>query len=438
MTVDVDSDTFYAVGGGLFELADEVYDAFAVNVQILGGTGAMAGTDDAGTAWATSYDSRAREVLGAVNDLTAALQNYGGIVIQAGYNHAVAEYNATANQRGEPPQRPPEPASTTGVLSTPPSAGGPGKGLFDNALGLVEQVGVPVPDGDTVKVDTAAQAWDRLATVYQTTTVVEALEVNARAFSDTHSPEVQFIVWDLRDLRDATSAILAGCNELAQSCKDYRAALDDLRTQLEGILTDLAVELAIGATITIFAACVSFGVGAVAGAAKTAHTISKFAKTIRSAISAWKMSKRISAGVKKAHDIAGVRKRLERITNLARKANPEEPRPGLDLDVAGKTPLTAARTQIEQKFKHAVDFGVTEPRGRAGFDAFENAIKHHVDDPSTLHIEGLYRGDAAIFNYNATTGLVVVQSTDGAFVSGWRVTETQARYILEQGKLGGG
>lgn len=242
--MDVDSDTFYAVGGRLFELAGEVYDAFAVNV-----------------------------------------------VIQAGYNHGVAEYNATTGQRGEPPQRPPEPASTAGVLSAPPSAGGPGKGLFDDALGLVEQVGVPVPDGDTVKVDTAAQAWDRLATVYQTVTVVEALEVNARAFSDTQSPEVEFITRDLGELR-----------ELAQSCTDYQAALDDLRTQLEDIPTELAIELAVTATI------------------------SKFARTIRSAISAWKISKQISQGVKKAHDIAGVRKRLERIKNLARKSKPEEPK----------------------------------------------------------------------------------------------------------------
>jgi hypothetical protein len=101
VTVDVDTDTFYAVSGRPFELAGEAYDAFAVNVGILGGTGAMAGTDDAGTAWAASYDGRAREVLGAVNDLTVALQNYGGVVIQAGYNHAVAEYNATAGQRGQ-------------------------------------------------------------------------------------------------------------------------------------------------------------------------------------------------------------------------------------------------------------------------------------------------------------------------------------------------
>src|SRR5215510_8622956 len=85
VTQDVDTEVFYSVGGRLFELAGEVYDAFAVNVQILGHTGAMAGTDDAGTAWATSYDGRARDVLGAVNDLTVALENYGGVVIQAGY-----------------------------------------------------------------------------------------------------------------------------------------------------------------------------------------------------------------------------------------------------------------------------------------------------------------------------------------------------------------
>ena len=122
MTVqDVDPATFYWVGTRLFELAGDVYDAFAVNVNILGQTAAMAGTDDAGTAWATSYDGRASEVLGAVNDLTLALENYGGVVIQAGYNHAVAEFNATPGNQGPPPQRPPEPVSVTGVLSTPPS-----------------------------------------------------------------------------------------------------------------------------------------------------------------------------------------------------------------------------------------------------------------------------------------------------------------------------
>ena len=54
-----DTETFYAVGKGLFEKAGKLYDAFNVNVSILGGTGSMAGTDDAGRAWATSYEDSA-------------------------------------------------------------------------------------------------------------------------------------------------------------------------------------------------------------------------------------------------------------------------------------------------------------------------------------------------------------------------------------------
>jgi hypothetical protein len=323
---DVDPETYYAVGKGLFEKAGKLYDAFNVNVGILAGTESMAGTDDAGTAWAASYDERASEVLGAANDLMRAMENYGGVVIQAGYNHAVAEHNATPGKGGPAPTKPPEPASAAGVLTAPPSAGGPGRGLVD-AIGLMQQVGVPVPDGDTEKVSTAAEAWDRLATVYQTTTVAEGLEVDARAFRDTKSPEVEYIVKDLEELRDATSLVLNGCAELAQSCREYRSALDDLRTQLEGILNDLAVELAVTAAVGIAASFVSFGVGAVAGTAKAAQSITKYARIIASAVGAWKLSKNIGKGVKRVHDIAGLRAKLQRIKNIGRKNKPAEKPP---------------------------------------------------------------------------------------------------------------
>jgi len=83
-------------------------------------------------------------------------------------------------------------------------------------------------------------------------------------------------------------------------------------------------------------------------------------------------------------------------------------------------------------------FGVTEPRERAGFDAFEKAVIAQVNDPATMHIAGTYRGNPAILNYNPSTGTVVVQSPTGEFVSGWRVSQAQAANILNQGKLGGG
>jgi hypothetical protein len=287
----------------------------------------MAGTDDAGKAWATSYDERVKEVLGAVNDLSKALENYGGVVMQAGYNHAVAEYNATpGNNNGPAPVMPPEPASAAGVLSAPPSAGGPGRGLVD-VIGLMQQVGVPVPDGDTDKVSTAADAWDRLATVYQTKTIAEGLDVDARTFRDTHSPEVDYIVRDVEQLRDAMNAVTDGCAELSQSCKDYTSALDDLRTQLENILEELAIELAVTAAIGIAASFVSFGAGAVAATAKAAQSITKFARIISEAVGVWKISKNIASGVKKVRDIAGLRAKLQRIINMARKGKPKGPAP---------------------------------------------------------------------------------------------------------------
>lgn len=435
MTVqEVDTEQFYSVGQSLFDNAETIYDAFSVNVTMLGETGAMAGTDDAGIAWAKSYDERVADVLGAVNDLNLAMENYGGVVIQVGYNHAVAEHNATPNNTGPAPAMPPTPVSASHTLSTPPSAGGSSEGLFDSAIGLVEQIGVPIPNGDTDKLDKAAAAWDRLATVYQTTTVVEALDVQAAIFSDSKTPEDDYIAKDIGELRTAAQAILDGCSELAQSCRDYKTHLEELREELQGILEDLAIELAVTAAVTVLSSLVSFGVAAVAGTAKAAHTISKFAGIITAAINLWKSVKKVGEGVKKITDIPWIRKLLERIKSLGRKGN--QPQLGTGVRSGPGTPITTTRSQIEKKFdKHASDFGVDEPRGRPGFDAFEDAIQQHVNDPSTLHITGTYRGDPAIINYNPTTGLAVIQKPTGEFVSGWKLDPRQVANVLQRGSL---
>jgi hypothetical protein len=336
VTQDVDTEVFYSVGRSLFENAKKMHDAFAVNVSMLGETGAMAGTDDAGTAWAKSYDERVAEVLGAVNDVNLAMENYGGVVIHVGYNHAVAEHNATPNNKAPAPTMPPTPTSASHPLSVPPSAGGSNHGLFDSAIGLIEQIGVPVPNGDTEKIDTAAAAWDRLATVYQTTTVVEALGVEARIFSDSKTPEDDYIAKDIGELRTAAQAILDGCSELAESCREYKAHLDELREQLTGILEELAVELAVTAAISILSSFVSFGVAAVAGTAKAAQSITKYAKIIRDAIALSKLAQKAGQGVKKVADVPGVRKMLERIKNIGKKEKPGEkppaPRPPGELE----------------------------------------------------------------------------------------------------------
>jgi hypothetical protein len=271
-------------------------------------------------------------------------------------------------------------------------------------------VGVPVPDGDTDKVAKAGDAWDRLATVYQTKTIAEGLEVDARAFRGTRSPEVEYLVQDLEELRDASTSVLDGCAELAQSCREYRSALDDLRDQLEGILKDLAVELAVTATVAVAASFVSFGAGAIAGTAKAAQSITRYAGIITEAVGAWKISKNISKGVKRAHDIVGLRQKLQRLKNLGRRGKPEEPAPRPTV----KVPDTAPKS-INGYTKHAED----QIAGRDGGigvrrDALDDAFSNPVRDVERL-VDSQGRVSYRYTGENAT----VVVNEQGKVITGW-------------------
>ncbi|WP_282785772.1 MULTISPECIES: colicin D domain-containing protein [unclassified Nocardia] len=114
------------------------------------------------------------------------------------------------------------------------------------------------------------------------------------------------------------------------------------------------------------------------------------------------------------------------------------PRLGPGVKTIDPVPLRATDQQLQKKFKHAKDFGVEENwNNKTAAKNFREALQSHLDDPNTLHIDGFYHGDRAILNYNPETGLVVVQSLSGDFITGWRVSPGQTANILERGRLGG-
>jgi len=94
--------------------------------------------------------------------------------------------------------------------------------------------------------------------------------------------------------------------------------------------------------------------------------------------------------------------------------------------------------QLQAKFKHAEDFGVTGKFERSTASAFRDAILQHVKDPAHIVIEGKYRGNSAVFHVNPESRLVVIQKTGGQFLSGWKLSAQQLKYVLERGTLGGG
>lgn len=106
---------------------------------------------------------------------------------------------------------------------------------------------------------------------------------------------------------------------------------------------------------------------------------------------------------------------------------------------AGAFPrLSLDQAQVQAKFKHAADFGVAENAGSAGFEAYSKSLEDFMAAPGTVRGPGSYRGQSAILNFDPYSRLVVVQRPNGAFWSGWRMSEAQLMHVLERGSLGGG
>jgi Colicin D len=116
--------------------------------------------------------------------------------------------------------------------------------------------------------------------------------------------------------------------------------------------------------------------------------------------------------------------------------------------VAGDTPVlvhnanscgvTFNPVQLQKKFKHASDFGVNGNYNTANRQLYLDALETHLDDPSTVAIQGTYRGDPVTHYFNPNTDLNVIVDPAGNFVSAWKLGPAQVQNLLTTGALGGG
>ena len=105
------------------------------------------------------------------------------------------------------------------------------------------------------------------------------------------------------------------------------------------------------------------------------------------------------------------------------------------MNTPGQQTIAFSTRQLQRKFKHAADFGVTGPYSRAGATRFEQALRAHIEDQMTVVIQGTYRGEPVTHFVNPQTGLHVMRGADGAFVSGWHLTTDQLANVLARGSL---
>jgi len=97
--------------------------------------------------------------------------------------------------------------------------------------------------------------------------------------------------------------------------------------------------------------------------------------------------------------------------------------------------LNTTAKQLQKKFKHAVDFGVTGNYNTVNAAKYSAAINQHINSPGIKIIQGMYRNQSAIHYLNPETGLNVILHSNGQFWSGWKLGTQQLQTVLKNGIL---
>ncbi|MGE9549580.1 colicin D domain-containing protein, partial [Snodgrassella sp. CS2] len=137
---------------------------------------------------------------------------------------------------------------------------------------------------------------------------------------------------------------------------------------------------------------------------------------------------------KEAGNVVEMVKQTENVANLIKE---DKIKKGVDGN-AGKgtsgnsvaNELTGiTQKQLDKKFKHAADFGITTTKKNAEtLSQYETAIKSHMGDKATKPL-GTYGfvTDSKVF-FNSNTNNVVVLDKSGNFITGFKITPGTPQY----------
>lgn len=92
------------------------------------------------------------------------------------------------------------------------------------------------------------------------------------------------------------------------------------------------------------------------------------------------------------------------------------------------------RRQLQKKFNHAKDFGISGNYNPAQGDLFQRKLIEHMK--STHACLGTYRGKPVYHYYNPDNNLnVMVNRTNDKFISGWGLDDNQIKYMERNGNI---
>lgn len=97
---------------------------------------------------------------------------------------------------------------------------------------------------------------------------------------------------------------------------------------------------------------------------------------------------------------------------------------------------TIENKQIQKKYKHAPDFGISDNFNQKNAQLFKDKIIEHMKEPSTQIIEGTFKKIEVTHHFNPETGLnVFFNRGNNKFISGWLLKDDQLNNMLNRGAL---
>ncbi|MEU9897558.1 colicin D domain-containing protein [Streptomyces phaeochromogenes] len=103
---------------------------------------------------------------------------------------------------------------------------------------------------------------------------------------------------------------------------------------------------------------------------------------------------------------------------------------------SGPCGIAIDTAQLKKKYnKHAADFGLPENYNFKNGEKWAEGIRKHVNSSKTLRFGGIYRGDDVVHHLDPSTGLNVLHTVDGHFISGWKLNPQQLNNVLMRGSL---
>ncbi|WP_280449415.1 hypothetical protein [Nocardia brasiliensis] len=341
--LEVDPKVYYQAAINCFDAAAALNDSFKYVFGELNSCGQMAGRDEDGRAWAASYDESAREAVAFFDQTFATLRAYGTALNDIGFEHAKSD----AALRGTTqPDRPQDAASTVtfGPYALPASAaGGTPQGLAKTSVEVLDAINCPLPDGNTDTLTRAADAWNRLGTIYQNTNAKDKITIAASLFDDVVATDAIQVREDLATIETSIAGLLDTCKAISKTCIDYKESIVELRNEIKGFIEAIIQEAAIDAAVTVVATCLT-GVGGLIAGAKAVESARRWAVKIKAAVSGWRARKALqlkglAADAKAA--LARGKKAMEDLRDRLRRRKGDDRDPSSpDHDNTPKVPLS--------------------------------------------------------------------------------------------------